>query len=230
MKILFGPTVASASGKMGGIVYSRNRYGAYTRLLGPPVNPNTARQSTNRANFAYLGSFWLLNMSEAQRLAWETYAANVPIVPQSGGSPVNLTGNSMFIRCNLPRLTAGLTVIADGPVQYSLCQLSDPTVSVEADSPGDCEVTFNDGDEWAVATGGALLVFTSPQMSPARNFYKGGYQFAFAILGAGTPPTSPHLGSATKDWAAGNRAFVRFLAVSPDGRISNTIQIGGIIT
>jgi len=53
-KIQFGNIVADARNSVGGVVYSRNTWGAYIRQKVSPVQPRTPRQNEMRANLAEL--------------------------------------------------------------------------------------------------------------------------------------------------------------------------------
>lgn len=89
----FGPM----SGKVGGVVFSRNRYGTYLRLKVIPVNPGTLYQTAQRNYQADVAGEWQALTTE-QRQAWDAYAANTPILGRNG-QPLTLSGQAMFIRC-----------------------------------------------------------------------------------------------------------------------------------
>lgn len=94
MKFLPGPTVAAASGSIGGTVFSRNRYGAYTRGRVIPVSPNSAAQAEAKNFLAQASQNWR-DLTDAQRLAWGTWAADNPVTDSLGQSQI-LQGNSAY--------------------------------------------------------------------------------------------------------------------------------------
>ena len=62
--------VTQASGSVGGMTFSRNRYGMYTRAKGLPVNPNSEFQQAVRQIFSGLSSAWNGVLTSGQRSGW----------------------------------------------------------------------------------------------------------------------------------------------------------------
>lgn len=90
--------IGSMSGKVGGMVYSHNRYGDYVRALKIPTNPNTGRQSRARASLGGASGMWG-DLDPAERSGWETLAAAVQFTGRNG-TPVTLNGAAAFSRMN----------------------------------------------------------------------------------------------------------------------------------
>jgi hypothetical protein len=74
-------------GKLGGNVYSANRYGEYVRQYVKPVNPNTAGQSAARGRFAEALAMWH-SLNDQNKEGWASFGAN------AGG----LSGINAFMR------------------------------------------------------------------------------------------------------------------------------------
>jgi hypothetical protein len=228
--------VATASGTMGGLTAARNRYGQYFRRRSNPVNPNTTFQQDVRSSFSSTSTAWA-SLTPAQRDAWDTYAINVPIVPAKGGAPVTLTGNSMFLRLNGPRLqvnlatgVATLPILLVAPTEFSLCTFTGAGVTLNvgpAGTPDSIELTDLNADDWNIG-GGYILIYASRQVAPTINFFKGPYRLAGLATGASTPITSANVPNPF-DFTEGNKAFIRMMALAPDGRISSVIRTGGTI-
>jgi hypothetical protein len=212
------PVYSQTSGSIAGLTYSRNKGGMYTRARAIPTNPKTAAQQAVRNGMQLTSSQWSNVLTATQRSAWEVYAANVPLT-DSLGEARTVSGNAMYNRSNIIRLQAGLAVVKDGPTNFTLATLTNPSVTGVA-STGVISVTFTNTDLWATAVGGALLVFVSRPQSVGITFFKGPYQYAGRINGASTAPTSP--GTVTSPFAltAGQKVFVRILATNADGRLS----------
>lgn len=104
-KIVFGGGVASASGKIGGTVYSRNKGGAYSRTWVMPTNPQTTKQSQQRNLLALKSAAWR-SLDTNQRDAWQTWANDNPILDRLGNSIV-LSGAQAYIKININRTQAG---------------------------------------------------------------------------------------------------------------------------
>ncbi|MDP2323895.1 MAG: hypothetical protein Q8N51_07685 [Gammaproteobacteria bacterium] len=122
-KILFGPLVAEARGKEGGIVFSRNRYGAYIRAKTSPVQPRTPAQNAIRAAFTVISQSWRDLLVATERAAWDDYAKQTPVSDRYGAK-IDLTGNTMFLRYN-----AALVGILATPLKVA------PTLPGEAEMP-----------------------------------------------------------------------------------------------
>lgn len=219
--------IGSISGSTGGIVFSRNRGGPYTRRRAIPVNPGTPQQSAVRSFMSQLTSLWGNTLTAAQRAAWDTYALNVPL-PNALGEPRNVGGLGMYIRSNVPRLQAAQTRIDDGPTVQNLGDYTAPTVD-SVTSVGEVIVlSFDALDDWANEDDAAMLVYTSRAKSPTINFFKGPYRFAGLIAGdAVTPPVSPFPIVGQFPVAVGLQTFIRVTVSRADGRLSAEFRTGG---
>ena len=82
-------------------------------------------------------------------------------------------------------------------------------------------IGFENTDDWANETGGAMLVYTARPQNPSINFFKGPYRFAALIAGDDTtPPTSPEALTAAFAFEAGQKIFGRVQVTDVDGRLS----------
>lgn len=210
------------SGSLAGVTASHNAGGAYLRQRAIPVQPNTVSQQLLKAYFAALAASWSASLTLAQRTAWETYAANTPLVGVLG-EQIFISGRSFYIGNNTFRLRAGLSPVAAGPTTFGLPTLNAPSSTLSVATG--LEVTFNNADAWATAVGGALAIQMSLQQKPTVLFYKGPFRFANKIAGAATPPTSPQTITGTFPGAltVGNFVYVRYRAATADGRLSAPI-------
>lgn len=216
------------SGKVGGQVFSRNRYGAYARAHVVPVNPQTAAQSAVRATFGTLSTNWVINLDAGQRAAWSLYGANTTVTNRIGVA-INLSGNAMYVRANSVRLQAGLTTVDDGPSIFTLCTFTQPIID-SGPTVADTHIvlTLNPDDEWQ-AVGGGLTVYVSPEQNPSINFYKGKF-IPLGVLLGGTVGLGSHTFTLqAAPVQAGNKLFFRGIATAPDGRPSQDMQFQGII-
>jgi hypothetical protein len=132
----FTSTVYGAtSGSVGGLTYSRNRGGQYTRRRALPSNPATERQGIARENMATAVAAWTNNLTIAQRTAWQSYAAATPFV-DALGQQIILSGQQMFIRTSTVRNIMDLTAILDAPTMSGLGNTpqfgGDPVVDASA--------------------------------------------------------------------------------------------------
>jgi len=132
------PFLGTLSGKLGGLVASKNRAGAYLRKWVVPNNPGSSRQTEVRGFIATLSTAWRALIA-VTRAEWENFAASHPV----GG--ITLTGLQMYLRINLPLIDAGdarLTTPPEG--------LSGPEGGLAY------VVTFTDASTLSIAVTGAI--------------------------------------------------------------------------
>lgn len=209
-----------ASGSIGGITYSRNRGGMYTRARALPVNPSTLRQQAVRSHMASLTNRWVDTLTPAQRISWDSYAENV-LLPDRLGEPRNVGGLGMYIRSNLVRRQAGLPIVDDAPTIFDLGEYTPIDTPTASDAPL-LGFAFTSADEWANEDDAAMLVYGGRPVNPTVNYYKGPWRYAGKIEGdAITPPSSP--GSATSAFTltTGQKVFFRVQVSRADGRYSS---------
>lgn len=221
------PVYTQASGSIGGITYSHNRGGMYTRGRAVPTNPGSAQQTAIRGFVAALTTAWTDTLTAAQRAAWDTYAENVPLL-DALGEPRNVGGLGMYVRSNVPRLQAAEPRVDDGPTTFTLGEFTNPTI-VEVDATADeIDVGFTNTDDWANEDDAALLVLCSRPQSPGVNYFKGPYRYAGKVQGDSvTPPTSPASISLPFACVAGQKVFAQFRISRADGRLSLPFRLGG---
>lgn len=215
--------VSSASGKLGGMVATRTRYGSSFRKRVKPVNPGTASQVTLRGYFKTVSSTWP-TLSDTVRADWATYAANVQVPDKKLGGRTNITANAMYCRCMTPRLLAGLALVAAAPTTMDMPVMTEPVTTVTASGTNNLSVAFTNTDSWASSSNGAALVFMSRPQSPGRQFWKGPYIYVGKIAGASSPPTSPKVFTSAYTLTAGQVVFVRIEATDAEGRLTEPFR------
>lgn len=95
---IFNPILGHLSGRVAGIVFSHNKGGPYVRSGTTPTNPNTSRQQITRSILASYSTFWLSNLDQASRDAWDVWAATHP-VKNAFGEDVYITGLCWYVKC-----------------------------------------------------------------------------------------------------------------------------------
>jgi len=213
-----GTIVATAAGSVGGCTFSRNRFGQYVRRRAMPVNPGSAFQNVMTAALASLVAAWK-TLTTVQRDNWTNYALNTPRLDSSGNTII-LTGQMMYVSCNSARMQIGVATINTAPTIFGDAVLTPPAAVTLLAATDVASISFVGSDLWAANVGGYLNVFISRPQSPTTNFFKGPYRFAGKINGAATPPTSPQPITSPFDYTVGQRGFIQYRALNPDGRIS----------
>lgn len=212
---------ATASGKIGGAVASRNRYGQYFRRLAKPVNPATEPQRSIRAAFAQVSNAWRA-LTGAQRTGWTNYAAAVKVPDKKGQGQMNITGNAMFTR-NGTHLSyaAGKTVAEISPAPTVLEALVLPPLSGVI--LGSQLFINNFYELYGVGEGAALA---SVSVSPAKNETIGFYKGPFSLKGS-IDQTSGIIDLGFTP-AAGEQVFISVTLSDSDNRVSEP-QILGVV-
>ena len=104
------------SGKLGNMVWQRNRYGQICYPAFIPANPRTPAQVAIRGIFAAVSQRWR-TLTEEQRLAWIAVAATIlskPRLAQSGP----LTGLQLFVKVNVYLAYRGLPQVDLPPLVF----------------------------------------------------------------------------------------------------------------
>lgn len=230
MKLKFGSIATDGRGSIAGVTYSRNRGGAYARARVVPINPGSVEQSAVRSALALLTQRWGTTLTEGQRDGWEAYAEAV-LLPDNLGDPRNIGGLPMYVRLNAARIQAdetALGLIDDAPGVQLGAEFTAPTIEALTPAVNSISFGFDDTDAWANETGGAMFVYVSPPTNVTRNFYKGPYRFAAAILGDDTTaPTSPVAITSPFGFAADQRVHVRVNISRADGRRGTDFRLNG---
>lgn len=225
MALIVHPEGTQVSGSIGGTTFSHNRSGAYKRNRSIPVNPNTARQQAVRNAVTSIAIAWDLTLSQAQRDAWNVYAAAVNWTNKLGQS-IKLTGLNHFIRSNTPLVQNGIARVDAAPAQQNLgtaelelaASASEATQQITVDgqaAPVD--------DPWQVA-GGWMFVFMGLPRNAGIAFFGGPYKQITAIPGAGPPPF-PAVVPTAFPFSEGQRIWVRCRIARADGRLSEFAEV-----
>ena len=215
---------SACSGSVGGLTYSRNKYGAYTRIRAMPVNPASSYQSTVRGFLAACVATWTTILTVTQRAEWETWAMNTP---QTGplGETIIISGQNAFVKMNTFRMQMGLSVGLSAPIVFANAVLTPTTIISATASTDVLSIGFNNADLWATASSGRLAVYTGRPQNASKMFFAGPYRLAGFINGAVTPPTSPLPITAAFPFAVGQRIHCRFRAMNGDARISTSWRL-----
>lgn len=209
-----------ASGSVGGVTASHNRFGTYLRNRSVPVNPNSSRQQVARNRFTTAAGRWSSILTQAQRDAWILYADNVDWINRIGQT-VNLTGLNMYLRSVTAELAAALPIVDDGPTTFSLPDIDPAYGATISEATQLISVSFDNTEAWANEDDAALLIEMSIPQGAGRTFLSPQSRVAGAILGdSTTPPTSPTTLAVPFAVAEGQKVNVSARVIRADGRVS----------
>ena len=230
MKLLPIAPGGAPSGSIGGTTYSHNRYGYYARLKSIPTNPSTERQQAIRNYFQTLAVVWGVNLSAAQRLAWNTYGQAITKI-DALGQEYTLPGFNWFVGNNTAILQAGGSRVDDGPTTLTLPDTDPVFAAAVSEATGLITITFDDTLDWASEDDAFMTIKMSAPGGAGTTFNKGPYRLAGALAGdSGTPITSPQTLTAPFTIAEDQVVTVEARILRADGRVSapfrSTISVG----
>jgi hypothetical protein len=191
-KVTLGPIVCDARGKLGAVVFTRAKGLNTTREWFKPPNPASYNMSFPRPALAAAVRVWTQNLTDAQRLAWATFALEHPkpnpmapgllLTAQQWCSAINMIGQ--YYTGNFPMTDPppNLDVPALDDLIIVTNTASPPTLVVEADGPDLNDAQF------------VLICATMPVSAGRLNWRK--WLNAITGIPTNTPTdiTSPWLG------------------------------------
>ena len=132
MKAIFGSIVTDGRGKLGGHVYSKNRYGSYKKTKVTPLNNHTVYKDAVKAKHKLITQTWG-TLSEADRKTWIAGTSNFP-QKNTFGEKYLLSGFGLFVKLNLNRLTLSQTILNVCPLVSNFCYIQSANLSYLLDS------------------------------------------------------------------------------------------------
>lgn len=211
--------LAQSSGSLDGTVFSHNRGGRYTRVRAIPTDPGSVKQVAVRGIFASLATKWANELTAAQRIEWDLYASNVPMIDRLGDT-IYLTGFNMFIRSNTSIMQAGAPQISNGPPIFNVGEFTNAEITV-SEAAAVASIAFTEADDWVGEDNAHMLIFLSRPQQETINFFKGPYRYAGKIDGDSvTAPTTPQTVSLPFPLLENQRVFGKVVVVRDDARRS----------
>jgi hypothetical protein len=218
MKFLGSPSSGSEQGQTS----SRSRFGQYKRSRRSPVNPNTQPQSLARARLATASQAWR-GLTEATRVAWNSYAGSVPR-QDALGQTVFPTGAQVFIGLYVTLVQAGLTVPPSVPTTSAPAAVIITAASATTAPAVDITPT--------VAPTAALvaIVDASPQVSAGVAFNQD-YRFVqkLVALNAGQLRVGGAYQTKFGTPISGKKIFLRVRYVTAAGGVSTPAFVSVIV-
>lgn len=174
-KVQLGYLVGEVRNKVGDLVYSRNRGGAYTKRYAVPFNPNTEYQQDGRFRFYTVQREWS-NLTEAQRLAWLDAAPLWPR-PDNIGNRIQLPGYNLFMSLNLNLSLIGASLIAVPPSKQGVASLTSFSFNCDLFN-GQMNINCSPA---IIPANNVLVICATPALPPTRyyckNLYRAFYQY-----------------------------------------------------
>jgi len=210
-KITFAAPVAEARGKVGGIVYSRNTWGAYIRNKVSPVQPRTPAQNLIRAKMTQMAERWRDVLTSTQRLAWELYAELTTKMLKVLGR-TGLNGITAYTRYNVEWTRNGGTPVDVAPFtpgEAPMCNFTLTGTDADGVQITACAPTLAAGDI-------VFIYCNKPLLPQSRNFFNGPWALKARIESTSTFPLTVVPGS---DVNLGQRWFLKLRYFDSKGRV-----------
>ena len=219
--VKYGGGILGMSGSIGGQTHSHNRYGSYIRARTTPVNPQSSRQNKIRAVIQFLAQYWSNTVTQAQRDAWEVYAAAIT-TSNALGAQIKLTGFNHFIRSNSILLQQDLAIVAAGPTTLTLPEADPAFVCTVDEAAQEISVAYTAGLAWNDQDAGYMIVSMSIPKAAGTNFIGGPVRIADFLTGVNAaPPASPQAIAVPFPVAEGQAVMCSARIVEDDGRLSD---------
>lgn len=165
-KVTFGPLVSEARNRQGDVVFSRNRFGNYTRPYILTPNPGTSPQLAAVARMTAAGDAWRNTLTDHQRAAWRAYAAVVPF-SDVFNQRFFCTGYNFFARVFARLDAAGLATLTDPPTDQNASAPALFTVTLDSPAEGDVTITPASPPD----AGDAPQVWSAPPQNPTAHYF-----------------------------------------------------------
>lgn len=174
---------AEIRGSINGVVFSRNRFAAYTRNRTAPVQPRTSLVLARRQILTNLARRWR-TLDQTQRDAWTAFAKNIQR-SNSLGDLITLTGLQAYVGYNSTRNLFGLPTTDNPPGQFQAPPaLTSMNIAIDTSSQI-FDISFT-----PTPYQGGLVVRATPPMSAGRLFVApGDYRIVRTVNGPNV--TSP---------------------------------------
>jgi hypothetical protein len=150
MKVQHGIVYSDSSGKFGGGVATKGRYGAVVRTKVKPKQPASNYAAVVRANFTAVSAAWR-TVTAANVAAWNAVAKTTKLSDIMGRS-YSPSGFQMFASFNMNLLAIGKTIILTAPTLTAVPTLTSASLT-------------------AVVAGGVVTLTYAPAV-PANVTYK----------------------------------------------------------
>lgn len=135
-----GGLVGQISGRLGGDVYSHNRYGQYVRAGTNPVTSTTPYALAAKARMTSVTQTWQ-GLSAAEKLAWNAWANTNPTINRLGES-IHLTGHAAFVGLSARILAVPTGIQTTPPIVPAPLPLISLTFTADI-GPGVFEFAYN---------------------------------------------------------------------------------------
>jgi hypothetical protein len=198
------------SGSIADTVFSRNRYGQYTRQRVVPVNTITPRRTAIRSIVATASQSWQ-TLTQSKMQGWSAWA-EAQFAAGKLGERTPLSGFAAYMRVNINLLNTGGAMNSVPPVNIQVHSVKNLTLTAIKSGPTLVAVW-----QLATASAGNVIISYSPPLSSGRNFNATWWQSAVVALNALNSSNGTAYAAEFGTWAIGKRIYVKITPVSTSG-------------
>lgn len=219
--------IDKVSNKIGNVVASRGRGGAYIRAKVTPFNPQSTAQVTARANMTQASQGWA-GLTDNQRAQWDA-AVDQWKSTDIFGDQMTPSGFNLYTQLNLNLLTIGSAMITTPPAKGAVASLT--TLAAAQVHGGATTLTFT---VTPAPAGSKYIIEASEGMSAGRSFVKSQYRVIEVMAAGQTSPrtvTTVYNAKFGAPGAVGQKVFFRVRPVdSTSGQPGAALTASAIIT
>jgi len=221
--------ISDARGKVGEIIYSRNRGGPYIRSIGTNLHVPTAEQLICRDVLKAVTKDWSEELTEANRQSWRAYAAMYPL-PDMWGARTYDSGFSYFVKCNFQPYRVNATLVFyPAPTRPPMKMPQFAFTAVHTNNRVRITLpllSYPAPEDWLT-----LWWSIGLPMPPGRNSYHGPWKFLDCNTYEGNWWTYPWQKNLSKTLITGMRIWSRLVAQDgTTGAISTTYEAMAVVT
>lgn len=195
-KILLSPLISEARGKIGSIVFSKNRHGHYIREDKTHINVDALRAAGLIGIFRDISLYWKNILLDAERSKWNQWARNSPLT-NTLGETYHITGINAFIRTNVIFRTVSGGTHTTPPTLFGQGKRLILTQSGFIINSSTQEFIINsstDIDGWNInLPDDYVIIYMGTAQTPGTNFFKQPYKILTWLEGDAIPPTFPFI-------------------------------------
>jgi len=181
MKVQHGIVYSDSSGKFGGGVALKGRYGAVVRTKVKPRQPVSNASAIVRSRFTAVSSSWR-GLSAADVAGWNAVAKNVKL-SDSMGRPYTPSGSQLFNEYNMNLLAIGKTIDNTIPVISAVDTMTSMSLAAAA---GAATITLTYAP--AVGAAASFKVFATPSIPVGRKVKDSDFRQIHVLVTANASP------------------------------------------
>ena len=155
-------------GKLGNIVFSKNKYGPYSALKTNPTDKKTDAQMRVRASMANLSRIYSNNLNKLQYQGWSKLVSKITRT-DSSGNKYNPAPRDIFIACNFNFSELGLPLMFDPPKKLSVQSFNSFKIEIFTDNDNnDIRLFFKP----AISEDTRIMIFATKFLSNSLSYFR----------------------------------------------------------